>query len=370
MKYSNIVHFHKVFTVVIFTLCVPAAGQSQLLVNLTYNNPYELKVNDLYTLQITNSGGRENMKMLIDVTAQGLVYHSETSPFLCDAGSSNYTYNSFQIKQSSYSNASTYEITKNTGLFPAGDYYICYKLINLTTNEEVQNCINYEVTPITPILLLNPSQDNIISTLYPQLMWLAPTPALASNVPYTLRIVERQGKQSCYEAIKRNYEVLKQTDITQTSLIYPMNAMPLENYKTYCWQVITPINRKVDSEVWGFTVKLDSADEDAKVVFFDNYVIPKNAPNTSSINIKDQIRIQLEEDFPVKRLLYDVLNMDQKVVISNDQSLVKNEGGNKFTIDLQQSELLKNRSYYTMKISGDNLKNAHYVFFRFYKRVQ
>lgn len=363
-------YFNRFLISLVLVLNHPIISLSQIVLSPTYSNPYELKVNDLYTVQIINSGIKENLKLLIDVTAGVQIYHSETAPFLCETGVSSFTLNNFQIKQSIFSNSPIYEITKNTGLFPAGDYYICYKLINLTTLEEMHNCINYEVSPITPILLLNPSQNSTVNTLYPQLMWLAPTPILSNNFPYTIRIVELQANQSCYEAIKRNFEVFKVSDYNQTNILYPMNAMPLEYNKNYCWQVVTQVNRKVDSEVWGFTPKFDSTEEDAKIIFFDNYVIPKNAPNTSTINIKNQLRIQFEEEFPIKQMFYEVLDINQKPIISNDQSLVIAKGANKFILDLQQSNLFINRSYYTLKISGENSKDSHFVFFRYFKREQ
>ncbi len=124
---------------------------------------------------------------------------------------------------------------------------------------------------------------------------------------------------------------------------------------------------KYETEVWTFKLQLDTSLEE-KVVFFENYIIPRVEKGNAVINIKKQLRIQVDEEFPIYQIHYEILDVNQKKIIDNVQGYVVSEGSNKFNINLEQANELRNAGYYYLKIQGDKSKTNSNVFFKYYNK--
>ncbi len=345
------------------TTCLNA----QVVVNFIHGNPTELKVSDLFTLQIVNNSNARQVKVSIEVSdGKRQVYKANTSEIRCEAGLNDYTIAHFTLSDVFYSPDPSYDFLRRVATFPFGDYLICYHIYNVQTGElEVSNCFNQEVTPFTPILLINPSNNAIVNTLYPQFIWNPPAPSDGMNISYSLKLVELIGNQSAYEAVQRNPSIFAINDYHETFLSYPLNSFALENKKSYAWQVVTPLSRKLDSEIWRFKVALDSAYEEP-VVFFDNYIIPKKEKDGSSINIRFQLKVMLNSSWR-DSLVYEVLGPDNSVVINNDLTSVSKAGPRMFILDFRMKGVLENKKTYTLKTTDKN-GTLGFVRFRYYNK--
>ncbi|MBK6418529.1 MAG: hypothetical protein IPF79_04975 [Ignavibacteria bacterium] len=73
--------------------------------------------------------------------------------------------------------------------------------------------------------------------------WLPPAPTPPGvQITYTLRLVERIGRQSGYDALKSNPSVIEMKGLANTVVILPIAARRLEAGKSYAWNVEVYLN--------------------------------------------------------------------------------------------------------------------------------
>lgn len=334
---------------------------SQIIINYTQKNPYELKINTINDFYLINTGATKKINVKAGITQnQKNVYTGFFLSLTCQSGSNSYA--SYKAV-----NESINTNTVKNGALSAGQYELCYTLIDEATQEEIaQSCFDIEVKPLSPPFLIYPNNESSINTFNPNLIWSAPLGSRSNeNFTYDLKLVEIFNKQQPVDALGQNFALLKLSNLTNTQLLYPFNAGKLINGKHYAWQVIAKNSNGylAETEIWTFTVNQDSLVEE-KVVFFENYVIPKKELDGSFINIKKEIRIdisQLETDI----LNYQITNNEKNIVIDNDNLIVKSEGNNKYIIDFNNNKL-EDKKLYTLKVNGRK-GSTGYVMFKFYK---
>lgn len=340
---------------------------AQITINFIHGNNSEIRVSDLFNFQLINSTSNKQIKIEIEVKAgRDLVYRANTHIINCNEGLNEYSFSNIKLIDEHYNSDSKFAYLRSTNLFPFGDYLICFKVYNTATAEiELTDCFNQEVTPFTPILLINPSQNSVVNTFYPQFIWNPPAPSDGANLNYTFTLVQIFNNQSALEAIKRNSPILLIKDLSSTYLQYPINGFPLENHKSYAWQVTTPISRKLDSEIWKFKIQIDSSYEEP-VNFYDSYIIPKRQEDGSIINIRHRLKVMLEGGW-IDELNYSIVTNDGKSIIDNDQKIVKRTGLKMFEIDFSENSELKHKNWYTIQVSDKN-GSIGFITFRYYKK--
>lgn len=83
--------------------------------------------------------------------------------------------------------------------------------------------------------------------------WLPPAPVPPGvRITYTLKLVERIGRQSGYDALKSNPSVIEMRGLANTVVILPIAARRLEAGKSYAWNVEVYLNNVLmqQSEVY------------------------------------------------------------------------------------------------------------------------
>jgi hypothetical protein len=141
-----------------------------------------------------------------------------------------------------------------------GAYIACYQVISngIKGGPLAQECIRFNVDPLSPPLLNSPADKSTIESPYPQFTWMPPTPYdMFTNLSYDLVVTEVIEGQSSTEAIQYNTPVYSKNNITQPYESYASSFAKLDTGKIYAWQVIAKngLSYAAKTEIWTFKLK-------------------------------------------------------------------------------------------------------------------
>lgn len=263
--------------IALFTKLISA---QQVQIQAIQPNPYYLKSEDIFNLQVTNP-----TLTSIEVKIKGIWFlegkkavelMSENT--ILQPGVNTFSSQSPGINSKVYYAKAVDEVESSIGNLPAGHYRACIYLscIKPDCNGACANILASEITPCyeftleqpTPLLLNSQVNGNISNEHRPSFTWIPPMP-LGGNpdVNYTLTLVKKNSsKQGCTDAILRNRPLLKQDNINGTILNYPADTEPLDT-GDYAWQVSAMYEglSVAISEVWCFRVEEKTGKEDSNV---------------------------------------------------------------------------------------------------------
>lgn len=145
------------------------------------------------------------------------------------------------------------------GFLSVGSYQACYTVIanNEAATPLAEDCINFDVLPLSPPLLNMPLNEDTIQTKTPQFTWLPPTPLnLFSNLSYQFNLVEVLPGQNPLDAVQQNMPLYTNYNCTDLFLNYPSSGLTLDTAKQYAWQITAQNNLQPvsQSEVWVFRI--------------------------------------------------------------------------------------------------------------------
>jgi hypothetical protein len=150
-------------------------------------------------------------------------------------------------------------VTNRTDDFiPIGNYTACYRL---TINSKIpiaEECVAFDVEPLSPPMLITPADSSILEVAPSQFTWIPPAPLnLFSRLDYEVMITEIQPGQKAEEAIQQNLPFYTEPNVPINNLAYTGAAANFEKDKWYAWQVVAKDDRNYagKSEVWVFQVK-------------------------------------------------------------------------------------------------------------------
>ncbi len=121
-----------------------------------------------------------------------------------------------------------------TGRIPEGKYEICFSYFENYVLVE-KNCIDFEIViPEIPDLI-SPIDEENISDLFPRFEWTPSFAPTEMDINYSIKMCLKEDNENPYYSITKVPILEKNTN--KNSLIYPMSSPPLENGKTYVWQI-------------------------------------------------------------------------------------------------------------------------------------
>jgi hypothetical protein len=252
--------------------------------------------------------------------------------------------------------------------FSPGNYLLCIKITNVKSQEILNSeCFKIEILPMSPLVLIYPSNESVISYPNPDLIWQGPF-TQNINYTYTIKLCERYEGQSTLLAIGQNPVLFGRSGLNSNQITYPIEAKPLELGHTYVWQVdaLSKNSPNIKSEVWAFTYEIDS-NEDKNPVFFEGYLVPKIGTTEGLLNIKKQIQLSFEESNPLPILKLSFLDAKQNFVMDVEEKSIRSLGFNKYQIDLEEIKELKNKKIYYLKIVNPQTADSYLIKFKYYK---
>ncbi|MBI3884019.1 MAG: hypothetical protein HY305_07400 [Sphingobacteriales bacterium] len=155
----------------------------------------------------------------------------------------------------------------NQELLPIGSYTVCYSFVSGREDpiSIADECTSFEVEPLSPPMLILPSDSTVLDNAPAQFSWIPPTPSnMFGKLQYEIVIAEVKDGQNPNEAIQLTLPFYSDYNLYNNFLNYPSSAITFDKDKWYAWQIIARDDKAygAKSEVWVFKVKANNAAKD------------------------------------------------------------------------------------------------------------
>lgn len=248
-------------------------GQERVTIRLTQPPPNQLRIGDLWKIDLDNQSGRA-LEVYLHGTAEetsipdGIIADARTKVFTLQPGRTRITGNDVQPVTVDESNPRYRDALLQTGSVPTGDYTICCEVI-LAENDQVlgRDCKFVIINRLTIPILITPPDESDVAELLPVFSWMpSMPPGPGQRISYDIRVVEIFGKQTPADAIARNPAWFEQQRLPRVTLQYPVSARRFQPQQRYAWKIAAfedgarariPLG---ESEIWSFTYMPSSAD--------------------------------------------------------------------------------------------------------------
>lgn len=351
------------FIIVFIFILVMKRSVAQVTILINQPQSIQVKVSDIFNADIINLSSKEYslyfVGTIINLKSGGKFVESKTQNISFPVGTKHI--NEGLLLPSYRYNSS---ITEQTGYLPYGNYQLCLYAYSIGDNEERGSaCINVEVTPLSPPILLSPENGSSVSTNYPLLIWLSPAPINnGMNVLYDLKLVELSSNQTAYDAIQRNFAVFEDHNLHATNLQYPVNAIKLEEGKSYAWKILAKTFDGTfigETEVWTFKYSLTLQQNEG--IADDDYVeIANSTLSNNYIEVSKFLRFTYKEEYLGGTLLFKVTEMMDNKDIKISDEFLKKTGDNKFTLKLDNR--FKKDRFYTIEVTNSKKEKRILIF--------
>jgi hypothetical protein len=352
--------------------------QAQVVVTLQLP-PLGLTIKpQLWNMSLINTTGvsmTAELQMIMTDAGTGQTVLTATTPsFILPAGAK--AINAGTIAPITYTVGAGYNIDASpNGFLPVGVYNICYTVTRWNNDKSdpvADECVTAEIEPVSPPQLIQPSDSDHVLLRRPFFTWLPPTPYNTfSNLLYDYVLVEVQPTQSAADAIQQNVPVLLQSNISFTSLQYPLSMPELDTNKIYAWRVtaknnLTPI---ANSEVWSFSLQKYTSDT-VSAPKKGSYAHLRRVQDASYIISGNELRFLYQHEInsnTVQISITDINNPVHQPVQLDSSHLAVKYGANYLDLDLSNKDLT-DRRIYLLDLTND--RNEHWYLKFEYRQQQ
>ncbi|MBS1735180.1 MAG: DUF928 domain-containing protein [Bacteroidetes bacterium] len=357
----------------VLLLGMPHKGTSQVVINFAAP-VYGQILEGLTHVQIMNplnTSFKGFLTIKIREIQRGSVLTVKTSDFDIFPGMQEINRNAFVNAKYVFANNSIGTILSQTRKFPEGEYEYCFDL-DISASKLIQypplfeNCFTQQIQPMTPLLLIDPLDEDITCNKRPNFLWQPPMP-LPLTARFRLILTEIGDKQDIVEAITYNQPIINQANIPANSLLYPANAPDLQEGKQYAWQVTVYDGRTIlkKSEVWTFKVKCDTI---LRLTSTPSYRELKQIDDGNFYVANRYLRFSLNNSYNAGTLNYSIASYaNPELVIKGLPSLKLYNGLNKFEIDLSENKSFREGQEYVLRV---NLQNGRSLSLRFIYKTE
>lgn len=249
---------------IIFWAARPADISAQLQLQTTLPTAGLVQKNQLWNLVLVNGStttavGRIELVLLDRLTSQELMTAS-TAEFSVAKGS--VVVNVNRVGPVSYNYIGMEPDRTINPLLPAGAYSACYSFVRNPDSDKreilAEECIAFDVEPLSPPMLIFPSDSAVLENSPAQFTWTPPVPAsMLSRLRYEVIITEIGNMQQPAEAIEESNPFFSTSVLSGNYLTYSGAQPSFEKEKWYAWQVTARDENQYagKSEVWVFKVK-------------------------------------------------------------------------------------------------------------------
>lgn len=338
-------------------LCTLRSTAQGITVNLGMLDGIELKPENIFNYQILNGTNKRK-----DVQVTGTVRFrasnmrfSYTFATGLQPGMNMFSRDVVNNPIWNFSTTALKELFFEYGKLPQGTYEYCVevqakdRLSEDPTAVPIDACIYQTVNDIFLINLVDPENNAKLYDYYPMLSWIVNYP-FASSLTYKIRVAELKQGQNNTNAITRNNPVYQETGITNTSVLYPTTAKPLEKFRPYVWTVDAYYKGILlgGAEVWKFTIIEDSL---LKEVFVDqSYYDFVNHIGETRLNVTGDVKLKYESDGNNDTLTVSVASEDGSSVRLDESRFPQKNGLNWLIVHANASNSLKNNGRYSLII--------------------
>jgi len=334
--------------------------QGQIVVNFS-PAIYGQSLEGLVYAQIMNSSGLE-LKVVETIKIREVsginVATIKTAPFILLRGTNLLSKTAFTNGKFNFSNSYYGVALGQTGKLPEGEYEYCFETEITGAKPDLlppfyENCFTLQLQPLTPLLLIDPVDEDKICNKRPNLMWQLPAP-LSAEARCRVVLTEVKEKQDIAEAIAFNLPLINQGNIFGNMLMYPAGVPELKEGYKYVWQVTVYSNKTIlkKSEIWTFTVKCE---EEQKIAQGQSYRELKEADDGNFYIADKVLRFSFNNPYSKGDLDYSITNLSNpRGTIRKLPKLKVMPGMNKYDLDLSDHHSFKNDEEYLLKVRLPN----------------
>lgn len=316
-------------------------GKAQVLLNLQIPVTGVYLKSQLWNFSIINTGA-QNINVRIEMTFTDIsnnqrVFTATSRTFLLSQQvtllqATDLTPLIYNIVNSGYN----VDLNPN-GFLPVGQFEVCFAVMKLTGEvyeKLTEECETIDVEPVSPPILIEPGDEEVIDVLRPFFTWIPPSPAASfNNLNYDWVLVEVLGSQNSADAIQQNIAIHSQQGLPVNSYLYPSSLPELDTSKTYAWQIAAKSSNNAisKSEIWTFRVRKYGLDT-TQIISRGFYVPLKRENDAAYITSTGVLRYEyLNEinDSIASMRFYDVTSTSRNV-ITPDSAFVKLRFGQNF----------------------------------------
>ena len=264
--------FVVVIAIFLIAAILKAQGPELVDIRLTQPPPNQLRIADLWKVELNNRTGRP-VRVSLHGTAEetsipdGIIADATTKVITLQPGRTIVTGNDVQPIRVDQSNNKYRDALLRTGSVPSGDYIICCEVISEETDQILgRDCKFVKIERMTIPILIAPPDESVVPDKYPVFSWLSGSPPASGFRPtYQLKIVEVFSTQSPYSAMSSNPAWFIRDNINVNVFQYPVSTRAFEVGRRYAWK-ITAFNANDgrvpmgESEIWWFTYKPETDD--------------------------------------------------------------------------------------------------------------
>ena len=343
----------------LLVLLVPrwAAAQLPVDIDLAMIDGVDIKPANVFQYSIISSHDK-----VLPVTVKGVISYRNTGHKI----SYSYTY-SLQpgfnmIVQDNispnwdFSSSGIRDLFFNYNLLPEGTYQYCISVSASVFGESVvkieTECVYRKAADIFMITLLEPENNAKIQEYNPLLSWVVNYP-MPGELTYKLRLVEVKNGQNNANALARNNPIYSESNIAQTSLVYPVYAKPLKAFQPYAWTVDAYYRGILigGAEPWRFTIIEDSIKEN-KVPYDLSYININKEKRPDGVQAIGKLKIKYDlRDYKTDTLFVKLTHDGEPIKLREDKLSAKH-GDNRYEIEFTDKPKLRHNRIYMIEFTN------------------
>ncbi len=313
----------------------------------------------------TSADFNASLRIIITEEKAGKLAELTTASIFVKRGLSTFNRSLLGALRTRFTNNQAAAIARQTGKLPEGEYEYCFELTPIDEKpgllDYYESCFHLSLQPLSPLLLLDPLDEEKICNQKPNFLWQAPMP-VDFNARYRILVAEVKGKQTAVEALSFNQPVINVSELREPRLNFPMTIRELEKGKTYAWQTYYSVNNVLlmRSEIWTFTI---DCEEEKTSPADDSYRELKTAVSGDFYIANRVLRFAVTNLYNEGPLKYSIVNLKEpEKEIQHLAELKLGSGLNKYELDLSAYRAFRNGEHYQLQVQ---LPNGQKLYLRF-----
>lgn len=362
-----------IYICLIISMLCSMVGNGQVLIQPTFQQSEVFSIDQILQVSLVNSTAQSvNGTLDISIESGGqLVFRLASPPLQLAAGemklADEINWNSrFQYGQNDLAS-----FLSQTGKLYSNNLVFCYHFLENRTNKALgSNCQEKSLMRFDPPQLIFPTDRSEVQSTSPLLTWKPLTLLSFSPISYQLVLTELKPRQSPAEAVRTNFAMINERNLYQPFLPYPTNAMPLEEDKTYAWQVIAFLEgiEIGKTEAWQFSFAQPQENEIEKPI--EGYRFVKRQSDGGYYIANKILHFAYDNrnhETDLNYQIYPITEYKQKALRRLPEVALK-PGVNNLDLDLSDIKGMKDGTEYVLMIQAEK-DGVYYLRFKYFKKT-
>jgi len=333
-------------------------AQSIMIISKAFST-FNASPEAMLSVGLLNTGEVRTVELdsrLLDSDGQTLL-SVRSAPFQLKTGSSSPVELLIREKDEQYGASEKSSYIRNRKILPSGTYNLCYTILDQFGETMLnESCEELSSEYNSDLLLISPFDGAELDTKFPVLIWhhTDPFELLNSGEFFRIQVAEIPKGQKAESAINDGSPVFMQEHIMNHTVSYPIDALPLEEGKSYAW-LVQKVSRGVivqRTEVWTFSIRKTTPEPDIR------YLTLSKKLDAGFFTVKNnKLYFRLDDEYQTAQLKYAILdenNHSMDVTPINEsteaaKSSISFHGYNRYLLNLGDYHL-KSDVIYTLKV--------------------